>query len=105
WDNWSNLASTSEWPYDSWPEALRASVQGSGNAAELVVPAGHFFVMGDNRSVGGSEDSRVFGPVRADEIAGRATFVWWPPVTRAEDGSIKLNWRLLPRPPGFQNLQ
>lgn len=34
--------------------------------------------MGDNRTFGGSEDSRTFGPVPTSAIAGRANAVWWP---------------------------
>lgn len=45
---------------------------------EVVVPEGHYFLMGDNRTLGGSEDSRVFGPVQETAIAGRASAVWWP---------------------------
>jgi len=39
----------------------------------IQVPAGQYFVMGDNRDESG--DSRVFGFVPADSIAGRATAV------------------------------
>ncbi|ADY26000.1 signal peptidase I [Deinococcus proteolyticus MRP] len=45
---------------------------------ELTVPEGHYFVMGDNRTANGSEDSRAFGTVPLSDIAGRAAFVVWP---------------------------
>jgi signal peptidase I len=65
---------------------------------ELIVPDGTYFIMGDNRqrARGGSEDSRVFGPVRALTVAGKATAVIWPP---QRDG--EWNWRALPPPPAF----
>lgn len=63
---------------------------------EFTVPEGRYFVMGDNRSEGGSEDSRVFGPVPAMSIAGRASAVIWPP---RRDGAW--NWKLLGPPDTF----
>lgn len=63
---------------------------------DLVVPEGTYFVMGDNRTPSGSEDSRYFGPIDAIAIAGRATAVIWPP---RRDG--EWNWRLLPAPDAF----
>ena len=43
------------------------------------VPAGNYFVMGDNRTE--SDDSRTWGPVPAKDLIGRAFFIYWP-VTR-----------------------
>lgn len=64
-----------------------------------------YFVMGDNRSPGGSEDGRAFGPVTLEELAGRATFVWWSPFRRDEKtGSLVFNMRPLARPAAFDAL-
>ncbi|MBW6456062.1 MAG: signal peptidase I [Trueperaceae bacterium] len=66
---------------------------------EIVLPEGHYFVMGDNRqrARGGSEDSRLFGPVPLMAIAGKATAVIWPP---RRDGDW--NWRALRPPAAFE---
>ena len=64
---------------------------------DLVVPEDHYFVLGDNRTRGGSEDSKYFGPVPGLSISGRASAVIWPP--RRGDS---WNWRLLTPPEAFE---
>jgi signal peptidase I len=44
---------------------------------EMTVPAGHYFMMGDNR--GSSDDSRFWGPVPNEWIIGGAFATYWPP--------------------------
>jgi signal peptidase I len=43
----------------------------------ITIPAGHYFMMGDNR--GESDDSRFWGPVPRSWIIGSAFFTYWPP--------------------------
>jgi len=44
--------------------------------SEITVPAGDYYMMGDNR--GDSDDSRFWGPVPQKWIIGVAFFTYWP---------------------------
>lgn len=70
--------------------------EGTPVLVDMVIPDDHYYVMGDNRSATGSEDSRYFGPIPKIAIAGRASHVIWPPM---RDGSM--NWRSLTPPAAF----
>jgi signal peptidase I len=56
----------------------------------VTVPAGHFFMLGDNRD--GNNDSRVYRSIPTDMILGRATRIWW---SRAPGGGVR--WERLGR--------
>ncbi len=43
----------------------------------ITIPAGHWFMMGDNR--GDSDDSRFWGPVPSGWIIGQVIVTYWPP--------------------------
>ena len=48
------------------------------------VPAGEFYVLGDNRAI--SCDSRYWGPIEGSSIIGKVVLVWW------HNGHPDLHW-------------
>ncbi|AWT36138.1 signal peptidase I [Deinococcus arenae] len=85
---------------------------------EFTVPEGQYFVMGDNRTATGSEDSRIMGAIARRDVAGRAAAVVWPIMRKTNakydcngygqpefSGANELNWRVLTRPAGFGQLK
>ena len=43
---------------------------------EVTIPEGKYFVMGDNRIL--SQDSRIIGPIKKDQILGKTNIVLYP---------------------------
>jgi signal peptidase I len=62
---------------------------------EIIVPAGKYFVMGDNRP--GSSDSRDFGPVTPSEFIGKVFFRYWPLNRLGRIEGITFTLQTLPR--------
>jgi len=58
--------------------AINASTVGCQRGADnsCLIPAGEYFMMGDNR--GNSEDSRYFGPIPGSLIVGHVVLRFWP---------------------------
>ncbi len=72
---------------------------GMSSFGPLVLKAGEYLVMGDNRT--NSNDSRNFGPVSEQALIGKAWFSLWPPFDRldphrnstlAEGGTAYAEW-------------
>lgn len=60
------------------PYIVRCSTNQACTLSQTItIPAGAYFVMGDNRP--DSEDSRFWGPIRRSWIIGKAFFTYWPP--------------------------
>jgi signal peptidase I len=63
-----------------WSLSMHSHIEGD----DLVVPAGNYFAMGDNRV--NSNDSRFWGFVPRQNILGRPLFVYWS-IATPESGS------------------
>jgi signal peptidase I len=74
-------------PLDAPPNPRQCT---SRRFAEVTVPAGEMFVMGDHRAV--SQDARCQGPVPIDNIIGRAFVIVWPS-SRFTSLGVPENWK------------
>ena len=59
---------------DNFPYRENCSYNESGSGFTCKVPAGYYFMMGDNRDA--SNDSRYWGFVPDENIVGKAFFIW-----------------------------
>jgi signal peptidase I len=55
---------------------VNPACNGTRDFGPVTVPAGEYFVMGDNRC--DSSDSRLYGPITKSEIVGRVFAIVWP---------------------------
>lgn len=76
-DNFPTLPSSSAFP--NWADQLPTVVKDG----EVVVPPGHYFVMGDNRDF--SSDSRYWGFVPRENIVGNPLVIYWSFETTSEE--------------------
>lgn len=59
------------------PYILQEPPQNNKDYGPIVLSNGEYFVLGDNRN--NSSDSRSWGPIKRNDIIGKAWFIYWPP--------------------------
>jgi signal peptidase I len=62
-------------PYLPAYDPLGPPVPDASRSHPFRVPAGEFYVMGDNRAI--SCDSRYWGPIKGSTIVGKVVLLWW----------------------------
>lgn len=66
-----------EGPIEYWSPSPNMPLPFAPRDSAVTVPAGHYFVLGDNSR--NSSDSRIWGFVPEDAIIGRTGWRYWPP--------------------------
>ena len=56
--------------------SLPPGSEGMSPITEIIVPAGQYFLLGDNST--NSSDSRFWGPLPGRNVIGRIWFCYWP---------------------------
>jgi signal peptidase I len=56
-------------------DPLGPAIPGASARSPYRVPAGDFYVLGDNRLI--SCDSRYWGPVKGSTVVGKVVLLWW----------------------------
>jgi signal peptidase I len=62
-------------PYLPHYDPLGPAIPDASKQHPYRVPAGEFYVLGDNRAI--SCDSRYWGPIKGSSIVGKVVLVWW----------------------------
>jgi signal peptidase I len=79
WDDSSYLSNSDTWVF--WKDSDQ-KVCDTGNLnchpRSILLKPDEYFVVGDNRSPGGSEDSRVFGAVERADMLGTVQWIGFP---------------------------
>jgi signal peptidase I len=62
-------------PYLPKTDPLGPAIPDASKQQPYRVPAGEFYMMGDNRAI--SCDSRYWGPIEGSSMVGKVVLVWW----------------------------
>lgn len=90
-DSGSLFVDGEEVPQDFVPEwgeeYFQDHLHETGAVAPITLGEDEYFLLGDNRAKGASDDSRIEGPISSSSLVGRAVAVLGRSVYRAYDGS------------------